>query len=103
MDDIDNLIETVKERLQMASNAQEFINSLSEDKSNSMRVERKENLPLEDEETLKFIKMKVYSEEIVSFYTIKRGIYTDLYIEILGKNLGQTKMYFTIRSVFEER
>ena len=101
MNDIEDLIETVKERLQSTSSVQEFINSFSEDKSNSMRVEREEKLPLEDAEAVTFIKMKVCSEEIISFYRIKKGIYTKLYIEILGKNLGQTKMYFSIRSVFE--
>ena len=100
-DILENLIEIVKERLQSTSSVQEFINSFSEDKSNSMRVEREENLPLENAEAVTFIKMKVCSEEIISFYRIKRGtMYTKLYIEILGKNLGQTKMYFSIRSAF---
>jgi hypothetical protein len=103
MDDIDDLIGTIKERLRTTSSAQEFINSFPEDESNSMRVERRENLPLEKIDSVIFLQMKVYSEEIVNFYKIVRGSgFVQLYIEILGKNLGQTKMYFIIKSTLEE-
>ncbi len=103
MDELEQLEKTIKERLKGTSSAQEFINSFPEDESNSMRVYRVEALPSEKEKMPVFLQKKVYSEEIVNFYKVVASIHTELFIEILGKNIGQTKEYFRIRSVFEER
>ena len=104
MEEIEQLEQTIKERLKMTSNGQEFINSFPNDENNAMIVSKVENIPSEKEKMPTFLQKKIYSEEIVNLYKVVRDVmHTELYIEILGKNLGQTKEYFRIRSAFEER
>ncbi|MEI6119333.1 MAG: hypothetical protein WCP92_09405 [bacterium] len=104
MEEIEQLKETIQERLKKTSSAQEFINSFPEDENNSMIVSKVETIPSEKDKMPTFLQKKVYSEEIVNFYKVVKDVmHTELYIEILGKNLGQTKEYFRIRSTFEER
>ncbi len=120
MEEIESLKKLIKERLKMTSTVQEFINSFPDDENNAMVVYKVETIPSNPddenndgyrvgtpsrkEKNIIFLYKKVYSEEIVNFYEVaKDAMRTELYVEILGKNPGQTKEYFRIRSTFEER
>jgi hypothetical protein len=104
MKEVESLKILIKERLKTTSTVQEFINSFPDDENNAMVVFKVETIPSEKEKKPIFLHKKVYSEEIVNFYeVIKDAMRTELYVEILGKNPGQTKEYFRICSTFEER
>ena len=91
---------TIINYLRDCQSAQDFMNKMEQNVQNTGLVSKKiPQIPItKDEELPVFQQKKTYPEEIINVYKrINKNImYNEYYIEILGKNLGQTKEYFLL-------